>query len=58
MRNWLDDADFSGVRGAEALSRLPAEERGAWAKLWAGVADLLARTKELPPKNKEKPSKP
>jgi hypothetical protein len=43
MRHWVGDADMSGVRGVAALARLPAEERVAWARLWAGVADLLAR---------------
>jgi hypothetical protein len=57
MQHWLADADFNGVRGAEALGRLPAEERAAWARLWADVADLLTRTKEPMPKDKEKPDK-
>jgi tetratricopeptide (TPR) repeat protein/serine/threonine protein kinase len=58
MRHWLADPDFNGVRGEEALARLPAEERDAWARLWADVADLLARTKDPTPKEKEKPDKP
>jgi serine/threonine-protein kinase len=58
MARWLADTDFNGVRGADALARLPAEERAAWARLWADVADLLARTKEPKPNDKEKPNKP
>jgi tetratricopeptide (TPR) repeat protein len=58
MRQWLAEPDFNGVRGAEALARLPEAERAAWARLWADVADLLARTKEPPPRAKEKPDKP
>jgi tetratricopeptide (TPR) repeat protein len=58
MRHWLADADMSGVRDADALARLPEEERAAWAKLWAGVVDLLAQTKEPTPRDKEKPDIP
>jgi hypothetical protein len=58
MQHWLDDPDFKGVRGAEVLSQLPPEEGAAWTKLWAGVADLLARAKEPMPKDKETPDKP
>jgi hypothetical protein len=56
MRHWLADADFAGVRGTESLAKIPEGERQAWDKLWAGVADLLARAKEPPPPEvKEKP---
>jgi Tfp pilus assembly protein PilF len=58
MQHWLADPDFNGVRGAEALGRLPAEERAAWARLWADVADLLARTKEPRSRPRESPDKP
>jgi Tfp pilus assembly protein PilF len=43
IQHWLADPDFNAVRAAEALARLPAEERTAWAKLWANVADTRAR---------------
>jgi tetratricopeptide (TPR) repeat protein/tRNA A-37 threonylcarbamoyl transferase component Bud32 len=43
MRQWLEDPDFAGVRGPQALARLPADERQAWHKLWADVADTLTR---------------
>jgi tetratricopeptide (TPR) repeat protein len=43
MQHWLWNADFAGVRGAEALARLPAAEREPWQKLWSDVTDLLAR---------------
>jgi hypothetical protein len=43
LRHWLRDPHFDGVRGPEALARLPAAERTAWQKLWADVADMLAR---------------
>src|SRR5262249_54280589 len=50
MQHWLKDEDFSGVRGPEALGRLPGAERQAWQQLWAEVADTLARAegKHLP----------
>jgi tetratricopeptide (TPR) repeat protein len=43
LQDWRGDADFSGVRGAEALAQLPEEERQSWEKLWADVADTLSR---------------
>jgi tetratricopeptide (TPR) repeat protein len=43
LQHWLADGDFQGVRGADALAVLPEEERPAWHKLWAAVADTLAR---------------
>jgi Tfp pilus assembly protein PilF len=43
MQHWLQDADFAGVRGAEALAKLPEGERQSWQQLWADVADMLAR---------------
>jgi serine/threonine protein kinase len=30
MQHWLQDVDFAGVRGAEALARLPQGERPEW----------------------------
>jgi hypothetical protein len=46
MRHWQSDADLAGVRGPEALARLPEAERQPWQKLWNDVADLLKRTQE------------
>jgi hypothetical protein len=43
MQTWLVDPDFAGVRGPEALARLPEPERQAWQRLWADVAATLAR---------------
>jgi tetratricopeptide (TPR) repeat protein len=48
MQHWLKDTDFAGVRGREALAKLPAAERQAWQQLWTDVADLLARAKATP----------
>jgi tetratricopeptide (TPR) repeat protein len=46
MRHWQVDADFAGVRGDVALARLPTAERAQWQKLWADVADTLARAEK------------
>lgn len=43
MRHWQRDPDFAGVRGPEALARLPATERQEWQSLWEDVAALLRR---------------
>jgi hypothetical protein len=43
MQHWLEDEDFAGVRGREALAKLPEEERSAWRKLWADVAEMRAK---------------
>jgi serine/threonine-protein kinase len=46
MQHWLADPDFSGVRGPEALAKLPEVERQAWQKLWKDISDMLIRTQE------------
>jgi hypothetical protein len=43
LRHWRQDPDLSGVRDKGPLALLPAQERLAWHKLWADVADTLAR---------------
>jgi hypothetical protein len=48
LPRWLEDSHFAGVRGPEALARLPELERQAWQKLWADVADTLTRAQERP----------
>jgi tetratricopeptide (TPR) repeat protein/serine/threonine protein kinase len=53
MRHWQQDKDFAGVRGDQPLAKLPEAERAAWQKLWADVADTLARAQAEPaPKSK------
>jgi tetratricopeptide (TPR) repeat protein/serine/threonine protein kinase len=42
LQHWLVDSDFAGVRGADALSKLPDAERQPWRKLWADVENTLA----------------
>jgi serine/threonine protein kinase/tetratricopeptide (TPR) repeat protein len=46
MQHWLIDPDFNGVRGPDALARLPEAERERWQKLWADVAATLARAQQ------------
>jgi hypothetical protein len=43
LQYWLGDADFAGVHGPEALSKLPEAERRLWQEFWNGVGDLLKR---------------
>src|SRR5262249_43351501 len=44
FEHWQKDPDFAGVRGPQALARLPEAERTRWVQLWADVADTLANT--------------
>jgi serine/threonine-protein kinase len=46
MQRWLADPHLAGVRGAEALAGLPAEERPGWAKLWAEAEALRQKAQE------------
>jgi hypothetical protein len=43
MRHWQQDKDFVGVRGAEALAKLPEAERQEWQNLWAEIEGLRQR---------------
>jgi len=42
MQHRLQDSDFAGVRGEEALTKLPELERNAWQKLWSDVEAMRA----------------
>jgi serine/threonine protein kinase/Flp pilus assembly protein TadD len=55
MQYWSAEPDFAGVRGADALTKLPEAERQDWQKLWGEVADTLARAegKAVPAKKSE-----
>ncbi len=46
MRHWQTDVDFAGVRGNDALARIPAEERKEWERFWAEVDALIGRASE------------
>jgi hypothetical protein len=50
LQDWLWDSPFAGVRGPDALARLPAAERHEWQELWADVADALARAVDRLPR--------
>jgi tetratricopeptide (TPR) repeat protein len=49
MQQWQGDADFVGVRGEDALAKLPASERAEWQQLWAAVQALLDKASANPP---------
>ena len=40
LGHWQQDTDFAGVRGTEALAKLPEAEQADWTKLWQDVAAL------------------
>jgi hypothetical protein len=44
MQHWLQVTDFTGMRGQDALGKLPEAERKEWQKLWVDVGDMLAKT--------------
>jgi hypothetical protein len=43
LQHWLGDSDFAGVRGEQALAKLPEPERQAWQKVWSDVDALRAK---------------
>jgi tetratricopeptide (TPR) repeat protein len=47
MRHWQGDADLAGVRGPDALARLPEVERPLWEQLWQAVAELGQRAADV-----------
>ncbi len=53
MRHWQQDADLAGVRDANALARLPEDERKPWHSLWDDVEAL--RQRAAGPKQPNKP---
>jgi tetratricopeptide (TPR) repeat protein len=46
FRHWQRDSDLAGVRGSEAIAKLPADEREVWTQLWGEVAALLNKAQE------------
>jgi tetratricopeptide (TPR) repeat protein len=57
MQRWQQDKDFAGVRSPAALTRLTEAERQQWQKLWADVAELLARAGNNTPPRKNSATK-
>jgi hypothetical protein len=53
MQHWLKDDDFAGVRGEEALAKLPESERREWQKLWAAVVATLDQAHGKGPSQKK-----
>ncbi|MGO9816149.1 MAG: hypothetical protein ACLP53_35950 [Isosphaeraceae bacterium] len=43
MAHWRQDADLAGVRDAQDLNKLPADEQKAWRSLWEDADSLLKR---------------
>jgi serine/threonine protein kinase/Flp pilus assembly protein TadD len=50
MTDWLNDADFAGVHGANALSRLAPAEQADWQTVWQEVQSLRIRAAQPPAK--------
>jgi tetratricopeptide (TPR) repeat protein len=46
LAHWQHDPNLAGVRGKEALARLPRGEGQAWAQFWADVGALLAKARD------------
>lgn len=42
---WQKDPDLAGLRDADALKKLPAEEAAAWQRLWADVEALRQKSR-------------
>ena len=57
MQHWLKDGDFAGVRGDQALAKLPEKEREAWHQLWADVAEMLSKAQGKAPVEKKPDTK-
>jgi superkiller protein 3 len=43
LKRWQQDSDLAAVRDEDALAKLPAEERAAFAAFWSDVAALLKK---------------
>jgi serine/threonine protein kinase/tetratricopeptide (TPR) repeat protein len=43
LRHWQRDSDLAGLRDADAVAHLPAEERETCRTLWADVAEVLKK---------------
>jgi serine/threonine-protein kinase len=57
LQHWREDPDLAGVRDADALAKLPEDERAEWKKLWADVDALLQKVspKQVPPAANSRP---
>jgi tetratricopeptide (TPR) repeat protein/serine/threonine protein kinase len=48
LQHWLEDDDFVGVRGRDALAKLPEADRQEWRDLWEEVETLQGRAAVSP----------
>ncbi len=48
LQHWKEDTDLGGIREAEALAKLPADEQKACAQLWTDAAELLKKASAPP----------
>jgi tetratricopeptide (TPR) repeat protein len=46
LSHWQQDSDLAGLRDADALAKLPAEEQKEFSQLWDVVAALLKKAEE------------
>jgi tetratricopeptide (TPR) repeat protein len=46
MRHWQQNSELAGLRDADAVAKLPPEERQAWRTLWADGEALLRRAQQ------------
>jgi serine/threonine-protein kinase len=47
LQHWQTDPDLAGIRDAEAIAKLPKDERSAWHALWADVDALLKKSEGM-----------
>ncbi len=45
LKQWQEDTDLTGIRDPIALDAMPESERADWRRLWAEVANTLARAR-------------
>jgi hypothetical protein len=46
LQHWQNDSGLADIREADAVAKLPADEREACKKLWSDVAALLKKVEE------------
>jgi serine/threonine-protein kinase len=47
LAHWQADTDLEGIRGPDALDRLPSAERQEWQAFWNDVNELLRRSQDV-----------
>jgi tetratricopeptide (TPR) repeat protein len=46
LQQWQQEGDLAGLRDEKALAALAADERAAWRKLWADVAERIRQARQ------------